>query len=181
VCQSHYCIGCSALKNGDKKKALEHFRAALNIREELFREIQAKNTLDIPEFSTLMLTLVRCGEHRRAAELAEEVRRRARNHPYAPRVLAEEIGACYGLCMDAVEAGRPLDQLTAEEKKLRDHYHDLALAAVKEGTAKGYNVILFLDGDPDMDPLRALPEFRQWLAEFRTSLKQDRMLPDTRH
>jgi serine/threonine protein kinase len=181
VCQSHYCIGCSALKNGDKKKALEHFRAALNIREELFREIQAKNTLDIPEFSTLMITLARCGEHRRAAELAEEVRRRVRNHPYAPRVLAEEIGACYCLCMDAVEAGRPLDKLMPEEKMLRDRYHDLALGAVKEGTAKGYNVILFLEGDPDLDPLRALPEFRQWLAEFRTSLKQERMLPDTRH
>jgi tetratricopeptide (TPR) repeat protein len=171
VCQSHYCIGCSALKNGDKKKALEHFRAALKIREELFQEIKAKNTLDIPEYSTLMLTLARCGERRRAIELAEEVRKIARNHPYAPRVLAEEIGSCYCLCMDAVENGRPLDKLTPEERKLRDQYHDLAIAAIKEGCAKGYNVILFLDGDPDHEPLRALPEYREWLAELKKGLK----------
>jgi tetratricopeptide (TPR) repeat protein len=172
VCQSHYCIGCSALKNGDKKKALEHFRAALKIREELFQEIKAKNTLDIPEYSTLMLTLARCGEHRRAVEMAEQVRQLTRNHPYAPRVLAEEIGSCYALCMDAVENGRPLDKLTPEERKLRDQYKDLAIAAIKEGCAKGYNVVLFLDGDPDHEPLRALPEYREWLAEFKKGLKE---------
>jgi serine/threonine protein kinase len=171
VCQSHYCIGCSALKNGDRQKALEHFRAALKIREALFREIKAKGTLDIPEFSTLMLTVARCEDHRRAAELAEEVRRQARDHLYAPRVLAEEVGSCYALCMAAVEAGRPLDRLTPDERKLRDRYHDLAIAAVKEGTAKGYNVILFLEGDPDHEPLRALPEYMQWLSEFKKGLK----------
>ena len=32
--------------------------------------------------------------------------------------------------------------------------------------------ILFLEGDPDMDPLRALPEFQQWLAEFKKKLRR---------
>jgi serine/threonine protein kinase len=172
VCQSHYCVGCSALKVGDKKLALHHFQEALQIREAMYRDHKARNILDIPDRSTLMLTLARCGEHRRAAELAEEVRELIRPIPDAPRVLAEEIGSCYGLCMAVVEAGRPLDQLTVAERKLRDRYHDLALAAVEEGAARGYNVLLFLEGDPDLDPLRALPEFQQWLAEFKKKLKQ---------
>jgi tetratricopeptide (TPR) repeat protein len=173
VCQSHYCIGCGALKVGDKQLALHHFQEALKFREALFRETKEKNTLDIPEYSTLMLTLARCGEHRRAAELAEKVRELVRRHPYAPRVLAEEIGACYGICMAAVQGDKTLDQLAPEKRKLRDRYHDLALAAVKEGAAKGYNVLVFLEGDPDMEPLLALPEFRAWLAEFKKGRKKE--------
>jgi hypothetical protein len=113
-----------------------------------------------------MLTLVRCGEHRRAAELAEEVRKMA-----DARVLAEEVGTTYGLCMAVVQGDRRLDQLPRAERQLRDHYRDLALAALKDGAAKGYNNILFLEGDPDMEPLHALPEFRQWLAELKKGLK----------
>src|SRR5262249_20318375 len=166
-CQSHYCIGCGALKAGDKKLALHHFNEALKIREATYREHKAKNILDVQTRTTLMLTLARCREHRRAAELAEEVR------PLADaRVLAEEVGTAYGICMAAVQGDRTPDQLSPEERKLRDRYRDLALAAVKEGTAKGYNVLLFLEGDPDMEPLLALPEFRAGLAGFKKRLKQ---------
>jgi hypothetical protein len=167
VCQSHYCIGCGLLWKGDKPGALAHFREALKLREDLYREAVAKNTVGIAQRTTLMLTLARCGEHARAAKLADEVR------PLAdPRVLAEEVGTTYGLCMAAVEAGRPLDRLTSEERALSDRYRALAIAAVKEGAARGYQNIVFLEGDPDMDPLLALPEFRQWLADFKKSLKK---------
>src|SRR5262249_4667409 len=145
--------------------ALSHFREALKFREEMYREAAAKNTLGVAERSTLMLTLARCGEHARAVKLAEEVR------PLAdPRVLAEEVGTTYGLCMAAVEDGGPTDRLTPDERALRDRYHDLAIAAVQEGAARGYQNFLFLEGDPDMDPLLALPEFRQWLADFKKGL-----------
>jgi serine/threonine-protein kinase len=166
VCQSHYCIGCGALDTGDRKLASHHFREALKLREATYLEYKEKNILDIPVRSTLMLTLARCGEHRRAAELAEEVRPRAN-----PRVLAEEIGTTYGICMAAIQGDRTPDQLSPEERTLRDHYRELALASIKEGAAKGYNVVLFLEGDPDMEPLLALPEFRAWLAEFKKGLK----------
>ena len=167
VCQSHYCIGCGALKAGDRKLAAHHFGEALKLRERNYREYKAKNILDVAARSTLMLTLARCGEHRRAAELAAELRPRA-----DARVLAEEIGPAYGICMAAIQGDRAPDQLTPEERALRDRYRDLALAAIQEGTAKGYNVLLYLEGDPDMEPLLALPEFRAWLAELKKGLKQ---------
>jgi tetratricopeptide (TPR) repeat protein len=166
VCQSHYCIGCGALKAGDKALAAHHFREALKLRERNYREFKEKKILDVAARSTLMLTLARCGEHRRAAELAAELR------PLADaRVLAEEIGPAYGICMAAVQGDKAPDRLTPEERTLRDRYRDLALAAIKEGTAKGYNVVLYLEGDPDMEPLLALPEFRAWLAGFKKGLK----------
>jgi tetratricopeptide (TPR) repeat protein len=165
VCQSHYCIGCGALKVGDKKLAAQHFQEALKLREANYREYKEKKILDVAARATLMLTLARCGEHRRAADLAAEIR------PLADaRILAEEIGPTYGICMAAVQCDRTPDQLPPEERALRDRYHDLALAAIKEGTAKGYNVVLFLENDPDLEPLLALPEFRAWLAEFKKGL-----------
>jgi hypothetical protein len=144
--------------------ALAHFREALELREEMYREAVETNTLDVVTRSTLMLTLARCGEHARVVKLAEEVRA-----PADPRVPAEEVGTTYGLCMAVVENGRPLDRLTPEERAVRDRYHDLAVAAVKEGAARGYLNFLFLEGDPDMDPLLALPEFRQWQADVKKS------------
>jgi tetratricopeptide (TPR) repeat protein len=165
ICQSHYCVGCGLLWKGDKAAALVHFREALKLREELYREAVARKTLGVAERSTLMLTLARCGEQARAVQLAEEVR------PLADaRVLAEEVGTTYGLCMAVIEDGRPLDQLTPDERALRDRYHDLAIAAIQEAVAKGYRTFLFLEGDPDMDPLLALPEFRHWLADSKKSL-----------
>jgi tetratricopeptide (TPR) repeat protein/tRNA A-37 threonylcarbamoyl transferase component Bud32 len=167
VCQSHYCVGCGALKARDKNLALHHFQEALKIREATYREHKEKKILDVPTRTTLMLTLARCGEHRRAVELAEEVR------PLADaRVLAEEVGTAYGICMAAVQGDRTSDQLPSEERELRDRYRDLAVAAVKAGAAKGYANLLFLEGDPDMEPLLALPEFRAWLAEFKKGIKR---------
>jgi hypothetical protein len=33
--------------------------------------------------------------------------------------------------------------------------------------------LVFTEGDPDDEPPRALPEFRQWLAELKTGMKRD--------
>jgi hypothetical protein len=74
--------------------------------------------------------------------------------------------------MACVQGDKKPDQLTPDERKLRDHYRDMAMAALKEGTAKGYNVLIFIEGDPDMDPLSPLPEFQNWLSEFKKSMKK---------
>jgi hypothetical protein len=167
VCQGHYCIA-TAVPKDDKATALRHFREALKMREELYKEAEAKKIMRTQDKMTLCLTLARCGEHRRAAAIADDVRPRADS-----RELTEEVAATYALCMAAVEGEKKLNQLTAEERKLRDQYHDLAMATMKEGVRKGYKGFLFLEGDPDYEPLRALPEFQQWLAEFKKGLKQN--------
>jgi serine/threonine protein kinase len=164
VAQGHYCIA-TALPKKDKEKALERWRKALKIREELLKEVQAKKITRTQDRMTVCLCLARCGEHRRAAIMADEIRKVADS-----RELTEEVAATYALCMAAVENDRPLDQLMPEERKLRDRYHDLAMETMKEGISKGYKGILFLEGDPDYEPFRALPEFQQWFAEYKKRL-----------
>jgi serine/threonine-protein kinase len=161
VAQGHYCIA-TALPKGDKQGALRHFREALKIREEILREAQAKGITRTQDRMTVCLTLARCGEHRRAAAMADEIRRVA-----DPRELTEEVAATYGLCMAAVPGDRPPEQLSPEERKLRDRYRDLALETAKEGVRKGYKGVVFMEGDPDYEPLRELQEVRAWLAELK--------------
>jgi serine/threonine protein kinase len=167
VSQAHYCVGCGASREGDKKTAQHHFQESLKIREEIYREGKEKGLLDRIAQTTLMLSLARCGEHERAVAMAEEMR------PNVDiRVLAEEISCTYGLCMAVIERDRKLDELTPDERKLRDHYHDMAIAAIREGVSKGYDTVIYLEADPDMDPLLALPEFRAWLSEFKDQLNR---------
>jgi hypothetical protein len=49
----------------DQKTAERHFQESLALREQLYRESPDENA------AALMLTLARCGQHRRAVELAE--------------------------------------------------------------------------------------------------------------
>ncbi len=161
VCQGHYCVA-TALPKGQKEEALRHWREALRLREELMKEALAKGIVRKQDKLTLSLTLARCGEHRRAAAIADEVRPAA-----DPRELAEEVAATYGLCMAAVQGDRPFERLSAEERRLRDRYRDLALETAKEGVRQGYKAFIFMEGDPDYEPLRELPEFRLWLAELK--------------
>jgi len=124
--------------------------------------------LGISEKSTLMITLARCGEHRRAAELAAEVRMVGN-----ASILVTAVSTTYGICMATVQGDRKLDQLGSEERRLRDHYRDLAMASLKEGVAKGYATLIYIERDPDFEPLHELPEFKAWLAEFKKTLNRN--------
>jgi hypothetical protein len=73
--------------------------------------------------------------------------------------------------MAAVQGDRSPDQLSTEDRRLYDHYRELALETMKEGVRKGYHGYVFFEGDPDYEPMRALPDFQQWLAELKRTLK----------
>jgi hypothetical protein len=130
------------------------------------KEAEQKGIVRMQDKMTLSLLLARCGEHRRAAAIADEARRSA-----DPRVLAEEVAATYGLCMAAVQGDRTPEQLGPEERKLRDRYRDLALETARAGVRKGYRGFIFFEGDPDYEPIRALPEYPQLLAEIKQAAK----------
>ena len=94
------------------------------------------------------------------------------------RRLAEEVGGVYAQWLAAVVGDKTLNQLTAGERTVRDHYRELALAAIKEGAAKGYSKTVYLESEPDMEPLHALPELRQWLVEFKKGLMLKQWAPN---
>jgi eukaryotic-like serine/threonine-protein kinase len=172
VAHAHYRCGTSFLRVGDPKGARQAFEEGMKLRQAVYNEVkdpQQKINMQ-PQF---MFALVRCGKHVEAAEMAASVRK---NLSMMPIHLAE-AGGCYGLCMAAVGEGKPVDQLTPEEKKLRQEYLRLALACFEEARQKKYDDILFLEKDADMDPLHGIPEYEAWLESFRRSLQAQKGSP----
>jgi hypothetical protein len=158
--RTHYCLGFVARLTGDRQLAQHHFQEAIKIGEALDREAQARKLVPGNELRALMLALVYSGQHARAAEVAERV------WPTAdPTTLAQEVGRVYGLCVSAVGAGKNLDQLTDEERRLRAHYRERCFAAVKESVSRGYDNSRFFES-VEYQSLREVPESRQWLAEL---------------
>lgn len=173
LCNDHYNAGAAARKQDNRPLALKHFQEVLKVRQAEYEAAEKRKNLDDGDVASYMIALARCGDHVRAAELADAMALQAqRQKPiHARQALVEYIGACYALCMDAVGADKTPDQLTAEEKKLRARYLDLSLAALKDGGAKGYNSYRYLEFDADLDPLRDVPAFQQWLAQLKRNAK----------
>jgi hypothetical protein len=61
-------------------------------------------------------------------------------------------------------------QYSAEEKKLRQHYLELAMQTFRQAQASGFTDVIFMDHDPDLDPIRGMPAFEEWRESFRKSL-----------
>jgi eukaryotic-like serine/threonine-protein kinase len=172
VAHAHYRCGTSFLRVGDPKGAQQAFEEGFKLRQAVYNEVkdpQQKINMQ-PQF---MYALVRCGKHVEAAEMAASVRKNLNMMP----IHLAEAGGCYGLCMAAVGEGKPVDQLTPEEKKLRQEYLRLALACFEEARQKKYDDILFLDKDADMDPLHGIPEYEAWIESFRRSLQGQKGSP----
>jgi tetratricopeptide (TPR) repeat protein len=163
VAHANYCVACVTVLT-DRKLAQKYFQAALKIREEVYREAEALKSIGRMELNTLMLTLAWCGEHERAATFAAQLAVNA-----SPKVLAEDVGATYGICYGVVGADKLPEQLTAEEHKLRSHYLKLALDAFRRAIAGGYDGIYYLERDPDILPLRGVPEYEALLVNLRKS------------
>jgi serine/threonine-protein kinase len=165
LAQAHYCIGCIVITT-DRKLGLKHFNEARKLREENYRVAVAKNAVTRMEANALMLTLAWCGEHERAAKMAEGLKANA-----IPKVLAEDLGATYGICRAAVGSDKTPEQLTSAERQLRQHYEELAMAAFRDAVARGYDSIYYLERDPDCQPMRGVPAFEQLLTEMRNAKK----------
>jgi serine/threonine protein kinase len=163
--QAHYCIGCLTNKT-DHMLAQKHFEEALKLREDNYRVAEAKKGVTRMEYNSLMLTLAWCGQHERAARMAAEVKKGA-----SPKILAEDVGATYGICMASVGADKKSDELTSQEQQLRSQYLALAIDAVRSAFSRGYDGFYYLERDPDFQPMRGVPAYEQLLMELRNARK----------
>jgi serine/threonine protein kinase len=170
----HVTAGFTYLKVGNRKLADEQFQEAYkrykaDYEREQKKAAASRKPIDRPATWHLMHALARVGKHAEAAAMVPGLRKL---NPDAADLIVEEIGACYSLCVESVAQGRKADQLTSEERKLYDQYLALALAAFKEGAARGYTSVLYFEVDADLEPLREVPEFQMWLAEFKAQRKK---------
>src|SRR5262249_39145125 len=148
-------LAMAALRRDDKKLAAEKFRASLRLREARVREHP-----DAAAQHDLMTTMARCGEHRQAADLAERARREASDDPGTLFAVA----CCRAVCGGGVGQDKPVGELTADDSRLRDHYAGLAVDALRQAVARGYRDVVSLETDPDFDPIRDRPGFKDLLA-----------------
>ena len=132
---------------------MDHYRACRDIREELAKDPLAKlSSLD------LMLALARTGDHVRASAIAEAM---IKEPPLDARIYFH--AACgFALSADAAHSLAP----AAERAQHVRHYTDRALEALRLALKHGWKSAAEVATDPDLDPIRADPEFIAVLKQF---------------
>jgi serine/threonine-protein kinase len=150
-------IATAALRQGNKALAAQKYRAALALREE-----RARKSGDLAVKKDLMASLARCGEHCRAAEIAETVWKTAPED----RGTLYDVACCFALCAGALAPDKDGARRSAEECRLREHYADRAVQALRAAVAHGHRDVVWTETEPDFDAIHDRPDFKAALAEL---------------
>jgi tetratricopeptide (TPR) repeat protein len=113
------------------------------------------------------LALADRGDHAQVAETAEILRRVA---PQDPSTLYD-IACCYALSVPLVAPKKTADQLTPDERTLRQQYTAHATAALAGAVERGFKDVQQLETDPDLAAIRATNDYRQLVQRLRTGPK----------
>jgi hypothetical protein len=110
-----------------------------------------------------MLALARCGQHARAAELADSLRKATAGDP----MFLFSAACGYALAIPAVANKKDNDQLTAEQRALQQQYAAKAIATLREAVAKGFDDPVTLETDPDLAPLQDNADLKALIAKLK--------------
>ncbi len=143
----YYEANC-AFHSSDPPGAAAGYRRCLEIRKALVTDPKAKMSK-----VNLMVALARCGEHAEAAGIAQEMA----ESPPTSEVFYFQAGCGYALAAGCV----PGDAALAER------YTSAAIACLRQAKLTGWNDVESLEIDPDLEPIRKSPQFRELLAEFK--------------
>jgi tetratricopeptide (TPR) repeat protein len=155
----YYRLATAELLANRPESSDEHFHKAL----EVIDGIVASNVQMTLGFKSIwMLVLGRCRNHAEAAKLAEDM---SFTEPQ-PRWLYNS--ACgFALCHAAVGHRKAPEELTADERSLRDKYQAQALDAIQRAIQKGYRDISELENNPELDSIRSHPGFVEQVAQLK--------------
>src|SRR5207302_7537122 len=158
---ARYGYGVALFQAGDTRKADETFR-------KLLRFCEARLVITPDEELALSLGMVagaRCGEHVRAADFAEIMRKQAPQNA----INLKTIASGYALCAAGVGHGKSASQLTAADRALQKHCETLAFEALRDAGKCGFTDWADVETDPDFAPLFNNPAFKAMMAKFKTS------------
>ena len=144
---AYYRLGVLAGVVGNPAAAADNFKECLAIRERL-----AKDAGNERRQAELMLVLARIGDHARAATIADTIRGTAASDP---EVLSD-IARCLAGCVAA-----------ANDPELADVYRKKAIRAIGDAIGAGYRDWVALETEPDLKPVRDLPEFKALVARLK--------------
>ncbi len=148
---AHYRLGNLALRRGETEQAAEQFARSLEVREALV----ARDATNDRRQMELMLALAHCKQHVRAAEMAATYRQK----PEADNELLLDVARAYAQCAAAVS-----------EPAEAAGYCEQAVEAITAALANGYKDAVYLEMEPDYEPLRSHPKFKELLAQLRDAL-----------
>jgi eukaryotic-like serine/threonine-protein kinase len=148
-----YYEATCVLHSGDKIGADAGYHECLKIFRELANEPMVKK----PQ-AELMLALARCGEHAKAAEIAEKL---VETPPKDEGLYVESArGFALAAAAAAGDAGRV------------QHYIDRALECLREAKKRGWKDVVGIESDTDLEPIRNQPAFQTLLTELRQHEKK---------
>jgi serine/threonine-protein kinase len=157
LAQNYYRLATACLRLQDPA-ADGYYDKCLAVRDRLYRA----NPKDDRSVIDLMIAQARCGQHERAAALADDLQRRR------PKDAGVQLQAacCYALCHAGVAHGKAAEKLTADDRARQERYAGLAVAALRAARANGYKDVHNLEVEPDLDPIRHEAGFYAVMQEF---------------
>lgn len=138
-----------ALQQKDLSQAATDFQRCRQIREELAK----KDPKNLRRRMELMMVLAHCGEHARAAALAEKVLKETAKDD---NELLLDVARTYAQCAAADDA----------DAALRQQYLTRAEEALQAAVKHGFKDVVELETQPDLAPLRGEAAFKKVLAQF---------------
>ncbi len=148
---AYYRSGALALVSNDAALATEFYSKCREVRERMASE----DPENVRRQMELMVLLPHCGEHLAAAEMAERLRRGTS----VDSEMLIELARCYAQCAACVP----------ENQELGERYAASAVAALSESVTKGYQDVVFIESEPDLEPLRQRPDYKSLIEKLRGS------------
>jgi tetratricopeptide (TPR) repeat protein len=155
---SYYRLGIASLLDGNAE-AEKYFQDCLAVREPLVKA-DAQN---VSKQIGLMLARARCGQHPSASATAETL---WKTGTASPNILYS-AACCYAICISGVAHGKTADELTSEDQALQQRYAEAVVGILTEAVKKGYNDLVGLEVDPDLDPVQKFPAYQELLKSLR--------------
>ncbi len=151
---THYFVGTAALRAGDRKAADRHYREYRRICEGLAGNPKAELII-----RDLMIARARCGEHKIASKTAKEM---ITSPPLDVRVYY------YAACASPSARGPVAEEpVSPETKALAKDYTESAFKSLRLALKAGWEGVVDVETDPDLDAIRSAPGFNAIVAEFR--------------
>ncbi len=147
----YYDATC-ALHSGDKDGADAGYLESLK----LFKELASDPTAKLQK-AYLMLALARCGDHAGAATIAEELVK----IPPKDEAIYFQAACGFALASGAARAAGGNDAARVP------HYIERSIKCLRDAKDRGWEDVVGLETDTDLEPIRKEPAFQKLLGEFR--------------
>jgi serine/threonine-protein kinase len=139
-------LGIVSNQLNEEKPAKDYFKAALQLRKQLY-EIEPSN---LARQIGYVLALARSGERENAVRLTNTIRSRMEKSPE----LMFQVARCYAI-------------LSQDKNADRQNTINQALSALEIGTRHDFKDATILLMDPELTPLREEPKFQELIAKIK--------------